>query len=55
MTPNDSLSFTVHNIISGADDNSYDSGVSATEAHHSILQRYSFYVALAQKISDAKQ
>jgi hypothetical protein len=52
--PNDFLSYTVHGIISGVDDGAYDSGVSAAEAHHMVLQNYSFYAAFANKVTGAK-
>lgn len=53
--PNDLLSFTVHNIISGVDDSAYDSGVSAAEAHLVVLQQYSFYALFAKKLREAKR
>ncbi len=49
--PNDVLSFTVHNIIADVDDSSYDSGLSAAEAHSGYLRNYTFFVALAQKLA----
>jgi hypothetical protein len=47
---NDVLSFTTQGIISGVDDESYDSGMSLLAAHGGYLQRPSFFRKFAQKL-----
>jgi hypothetical protein len=51
---NDFLSFTVKGIVSGVDDESFDSGKGLTSAHSGYLVRPSFYRRLADKLARAR-